>query len=215
MIRGGMKMLNIIWLGLIVIGVIVGVFTGNVQAVTDASIDFANVAVEISLGLIGIMTLWLGIMAIAEKSGLVKALGKGLNPIMKRVFPDVPAEHPAMGAMIMNIAANILGLGNAATPFGLKAMEELDTLNKHKGVATDSMIMFLAINTSSVTLIPATIIGLRVAANSENPTEVIGPIILATTISTVSAVLLAKWFSRMKRYKVENVVKEKSYINKV
>lgn len=207
-------MLNIIWLGLIVIGVLVGVFTGNAQAITDASIDFANVAVEISLGLIGIMTLWLGIMAIAEKSGLVRALGKGLNPVMKKIFPDVPADHPAMGAMIMNIAANILGLGNAATPFGLKAMEELDTLNEHKGVATDSMIMFLAINTSSVTLIPATLIGLRVAANSANPTEVIGAVILATTISTVSAVILAKWFSKMKRYKVDKFVGQKSNINK-
>lgn len=207
-------MLNIIWLGLIVIGVVVGIFTGNAQAITDASISFANVAVEISLGLIGIMTLWLGIMAIAEKSGLVRALGKALNPVMKKIFPDVPAEHPAMGAMIMNIAANILGLGNAATPFGLKAMEELDTLNKHKGVATDSMIMFLAINTSSVTLIPATIIGLRVASNSANPTEVIGPIILATTISTLSAILLAKWFSKMKRYKVKNYIEDKSNIKK-
>lgn len=202
-------MINIIWLALIVIGVLVGIFTGNTQAVTDASINFANTAVEISFGLIGIMTLWLGIMAIAEKAGLVKALGKGLSPIMKWIFPDVPPEHPAMGAMIMNIAANILGLGNAATPFGLKAMGELDKLNKNRGVATDSMVMFLAINTSSVTLIPATIIGLRVAANSANPTEVIGPIILATTISTVSAVILAKVFSKMKRFKVENSIDDR------
>ena len=201
-------MLNIIWLGLIVVGVAVGFFNGNLQAVTDASIDFSNTAVEISLGLIGIMTLWLGIMAIAEKAGLVKSLGRGLSPIMKKIFPDIPPEHPAMGAMIMNIAANILGLGNAATPFGLKAMKDLDTLNKDKGVATDSMVMFLAINTSSVTLIPATIIGMRVASGSTNPTEVVGAIILTTTISTVSAIILAKLFSKMKRYSGKNYIKK-------
>ena len=157
-------MLNVIWLGMIVIGVIVAMFTGNLQAVTDAAISSAETAVELSIGLIGVMSLWLGIMAIAEKAGLIKSLGKGLNPIMKKLFPEIPAEHPAMGAMIMNIAANILGLGNAATPFGIKAMQELETLNDHEGVATDAMVMFLAINTSSVTLIPATVIAMRSAA---------------------------------------------------
>ncbi|WP_326906612.1 nucleoside recognition domain-containing protein [Sedimentibacter sp. MB31-C6] len=201
-------MINGIWLGFIVIGVIVSIFTGNVQAVTDAAISFADTAVEIAIGLIGIMTLWLGIMAIAEKAGLIRGLAKALSPIMKRLFPDVPEDHPAMGAMIMNIAANILGLGNAATPFGLKAMEELNTLNEHKGVATDAMAMFLAINTSSVTLLPATVIGLRAAAGSTNATEVIGPIILATTISTVSAIILAKLFSKMKRYQIEKIIDE-------
>lgn len=201
-------MINGIWLGFIVIGVIVSIFTGNVQAVTDAAISFADTAVEIAIGLIGIMTLWLGIMAIAEKAGLIRGLAKALSPIMKRLFPDVPEDHPAMGAMIMNIAANILGLGNAATPFGLKAMEELNTLNEHKGVATDAMAMFLAINTSSVTLLPATVIGLRAAAGSTNATEVIGPVILATTISTVSAIILAKLFSKMKRYQIEKYINE-------
>lgn len=199
-------MMNVIWLALLVIGFIVGIINGNVQAVTDSVINYANTAVEIAMGLIGIMTLWLGIMAIAEKAGLVSLIGKALNPIMKRLFRDVPEGHPAMGAVVMNLAANILGLGNAATPLGLKAMIELEKLNKHKGVATDAEIMFLAINTSSVTLIPSTIIGLRVAANSQNPTEVIGPIILATTISTVCAVILCKLFSKMKRYRIENVV---------
>lgn len=199
-------MLNVIWLGMIVIGVIVAIFTGNLQAVTDAAISSAETAVELSIGLIGVMSLWLGIMAIAEKAGMIKSLGKGLNPIMKKLFPEIPAEHPAMGAMIMNIAANILGLGNAATPFGIKAMQELETLNDHEGVATDAMVMFLAINTSSVTLIPATVIAMRSAAGSTNPTEVIGPIILTTTISTVSAIILAKLFAKRKRYKVENFI---------
>jgi len=197
-------MLNGIWLGLIVIGVVTAVFTGNVQAVSDAAFNFANTAVEICIGLIGTMTLWLGIMAIAEKSGLVKLIGKALNPIMRRLFKGVPEGHPAMGAMVMNISANVLGLGNAATPLGLKAMKELDKLNPNKGVATDDMIMFLVLNDACVALIPATIIGLRVAAGSANPTEVIGPIICSTLVTCVSAVLLAKVFSKMRRYKMEN-----------
>lgn len=199
-------MLNIIWLGLIVIGVITAFFNGNVQAVSDAAFEFSNTAVTICLELIGTMTLWLGIMAIAEKSGLVKLIGKALNPIMKRLFKDIPEGHPAIGAMVMNISANILGLGNAATPLGLKAMKELDSLNDKKGVATDSMIMFMTLNDACVALIPATIIGLRVAANSKNPTEVIGPIILSTTVTVVCAVLLTKFFAKLKRYRMENFV---------
>lgn len=199
-------MLNVIWLGLIVIGVITAIFTGNVQAVGDAAFDFANTAVEICIGLIGTMTLWLGIMAIAEKSGLVRILGKALSPIMKRLFKDIPAEHPAMGAMVMNISANFLGLGNAATPLGLKAMKELDSLNEHKGIATDSMIMFMALNDAAVALIPATIIGLRVAAGSNNPTEVIGPILLSTLVSATSAVVLTKLFAKRKKYRIENFI---------
>jgi spore maturation protein A len=201
-------MLNAIWLGLIVIGVITAIFTGNVQAVGDAAFEFANTAVEICIGLIGTMTLWLGIMAIAEKSGLVKILGKALSPIMKRLFKDIPEDHPAMGAMVMNISANMLGLGNAATPLGLKAMKELDSLNEHKGIATDSMIMFMALNDGCVALIPATIIGLRVAAGSSNPTEVIGPILLSTSVTVVSAVILTKLFAKRKKYRVENYIKK-------
>lgn len=197
-------MLNAIWLGLIVIGVITAFFTGNVQAVSDAAFEFANTAVEICIGLIGTMTLWLGIMAIAEKSGLVKLIGKALNPVMKKLFKNVPDGHPAMGAMVMNISANVLGLGNAATPLGLKAMKELDSLNPHKGVASDDMIMFLVLNDACVALIPATIIGLRVAAGSTNPTEVIGPIICSTLVTCTCAIILTKAFSKMKRYKMEN-----------
>lgn len=199
-------MLNAIWLGLIVIGVVTAIFNGNVQAVSDAAFNSANTAVDICIGLIGTMTLWLGIMAIAEKSGLVKLVGKAVSPIMKKLFKGVPADHPAMGAMVMNISANILGLGNAATPLGLKAMKELDSLNEHKGVATDDMVMFLAINDAAVALIPATIIGLRVAAGSKNPTEVIGPIILSTSICFVCAIVLTKLFSKSKRYRIENFI---------
>jgi spore maturation protein A len=169
-----------------------------VQAVTrDGILRYAKIAVELAIGLIGIMALWLGLMKIAEQSGLVSALARSLRSVMTRLFPDVPPDHPAMGAMIMNIAANMLGLGNAATPLGLKAMEELNRLNKKTGTATDAMCTFLVINTSNVQLIPATVIAIRAASGSANPTEIIGPVILVTTINTlvgiVTVKLLARW----------------------
>ena len=146
-------MINIIWMVLLVGGIIIGVFTGNTQAVTDALMSNADTAVELSMGLIGMMALWLGLMKIAEEAGLVKLIGNALKPAMKFLFPDVPKDHPAMGSMVMNIAANILGLGNAATPLGIKAMKELKDLNEEKDTASNAMCMFLAINTSSVTLV--------------------------------------------------------------
>lgn len=185
-------MINIIWAVLLISGFIVGGITGNIEEVTNAAIDSGKVAVELALGLIGVMGLWLGIMKIAEDSGLIKGISKVLKPIMVIIFPDIPPEHPAMGSMIMNISANILGLGNAATPFGLKAMKELQTLNHKKDTATNSMITFLAINTSSVTLIPATTIGILSAAGAKNPTEIIGPTIITTTISTIVAIIAAR-----------------------
>ena len=165
-------MINYIWYALIAIGIITGFATGNVQGITDAAISNAKTAVELSLGLIGVMALWLGIMKIAEDAGLVKKLSIALKPVMTRLFPDVPGDHPAMGAILMNISANVFGLGDAATPFGLKAMKELQSLNADEETATDAMCTFLAINTSSVTLIPATIIAYRAAADSANPAEI-------------------------------------------
>ena len=143
-------MLNYIWFGMMAIGVGAGIYNGRIDAVTNAAIDMAKVSVEISIGLIGIMALWLGIMKIAEESGLIRIIAKGLRPITVRLFPDVPEDHPAIGSIVLNMSANILGLGNAATPLGLKAMEELQELNDQKDTATNSMVMFLAINTSSV-----------------------------------------------------------------
>lgn len=195
-------MINIIWAFFIVVGVIVGGMTGNIESVTEAAIDSAGNAVELCLGLIGVMTLWLGLMRIAEEAGLVGVIAKVVEPFMKHLFPDVPSDHPAMGAMILNIAANILGLGNAATPLGLKAMKELQKLNYKKDTATDAMCMFLAINTSSVTLIPATTIGLMVAAGSSNPTAIIGTTIIATTVSTVVAIIAAKIFEKMSMFRM-------------
>ncbi|MBC6952521.1 nucleoside recognition protein, partial [candidate division KSB1 bacterium] len=144
-------MLNYVWLALIVIAVITGAVTGNIAQVTKQAFDSAETAVKIALGLISIMTLWLGIMKIAEQAGFIRLLARALAPIMRRLFPEVPPEHPAMGSMLLNIAANWLGLSNAATPFGLKAMEELQQLNPKKDTATNAMAMFLGINTASIT----------------------------------------------------------------
>ena len=194
-------MINIIWFGLLFVGIVVGMVTGNVKEVTDAAISSAKTAVELSLGLIGVMALWLGLMKVAESSGLVRRLALLLKPLMVQLFPDVPADHPAMGSILMNLAANVFGLGNAATPLGIKAMQDLQTLNTTDDTATDSMCMFLAINTSSVTLIPATTIAYRVAAGSTNAVEIIGSTLFATIVSTTVAVIAAKVMSRMRRFR--------------
>ncbi|MBI3194495.1 MAG: hypothetical protein HYZ34_08540 [Ignavibacteriae bacterium] len=171
------------------------------QVTNDGIIKYAKTSVELALGLIGIMALWLGIMKIADQSGLVTKLASLLKPVTTQLFPDVPADHPAMGAMIMNISSNMLGLANAATPFGLKAMEELNKLNKKVGTATDAMCTFLVINTSSVQLIPATVIAIRAASGSSNPTEILGPVILATTVNTAVGIIVVKILSRLRIFK--------------
>jgi len=194
-------MLNHIWFGMMAISVVVGILTGNIDAVTEAAINMAKVAVEISIGLIGIMALWLGIMKIAEASGLIKIIARSLRPITIRLFPDVPADHPAIGSIVLNMAANMLGLGNAATPLGLKAMEELQELNPEKETATNAMVMFLAINTSSVQLIvPATVVALMGVAAS----QIFITTILATLCSTITAIVMVKLLEKMKRFSVEN-----------
>jgi len=169
----------------------------KMKDVTNATIDYVGKAVEIAIGLIGIMALWLGIMKIAEESGLIKIIARVVKPFTKFLFPDVPQDHPAIGSIIMNLSANMLGLGNAATPFGLKAMEELDKLNDKKGTATNAMVTFLAINTAGLTLIPATAIAVRAASGSNNPTVIIGTSIFgaacAATVGIISAKLLEKF----------------------
>jgi spore maturation protein A len=154
------------------------------------------------------MALWLGIMKIADQSGLVAKLASALKPITTWLFPDVPADHPAMGAMIMNIAANMLGLANAATPLGLKAMEELNKLNKKLGTATDAMCTFLVINTSNVQLIPATVIAIRAASGSANPTEILGPVIVATFVALIVGITTAKLLARLPIFKKQLQVTE-------
>ncbi|QBR84618.1 nucleoside recognition protein [Legionella israelensis] len=197
-------MLNAIWLGMIVLSVIVGMFQGRIDQVVQAATDSAKLGFEVALGLTGIMALWLGIMAIASASGLVTRFAQWLKPILSRLFPDVPIEHPAMGAMVMNISANMLGLGNAATPFGLEAMKELQKLNTHLTVASDSMCTFLAINTSSVQLLPVTAIAFLAAHGSTNPSEVIFSSLVATTASTVVAIIAVKQFARLPFFKIKS-----------
>ena len=159
----------------------------------------SKTAVEIAIGLIGIMALWLGIMKIAEESGLIKIIAKIIKPITIRLFPDVPVDHPAMGSIVLNMAANMLGLGNAATPLGLKAMKELQELNEQKDTATDAMCTFLAINTSSVQIIlPATVVGLMGASSS----EIFITTIFATSMSTIAAIFSVKFLSKMDRFKI-------------
>ena len=189
-------MLNYIWFGLMAIALIVAAFNGTAEAVTKGAIDSAKTAVEISIGLIGIMTLWLGIMRIAEKAGLVALLGRVLAPIMRVLFPDVPPEHPATGTMVISIAANMLGLNNAATPLGIKAMEELQTLNDDKETASNAMVTFMALNTAGVQLVPTTMIGIMVAAGSKDPTAIIGTTLVATTLGTIAAVTSARILER-------------------
>jgi spore maturation protein SpmA len=164
----------------------------KMKSVTDASLSYAGTAVTIALGLIGIMALWLGVMKVAEDAGLIRIIARALKPLTKRLFPEIPTDHPAMSAMIMNISANMLGLGNAATPFGLKAMEEMDKLNPNKGTATNAMVTFLAINTAGLTLIPATAIAVRAAAGSTNPAIIIGTSIFGALCATIAGITSAK-----------------------
>lgn len=193
-------MLNYIWFGMMAIAVIAGIFNGRIDEVTQAAIDMAKVSVEIAIGLIGIMALWLGTMKIAEESGLIRIIARGLKPITVRLFPDVPADHPAMGSIVLNMSANMLGLGNAATPLGLKAMQQLQELNPNKDTASNSMVMFLAINTSSVQLIlPATVVALMGAAAS----QIFLTTIIATTASTVAAVVAVKLLEKRKQFSME------------
>jgi len=164
--------------------------------VTNEAIGKAGVAVKIALGLIGIMALWLGVMKVAEDAGLIAKLSNLIKPITKKLFPEIPSDHPAIGAMLMNISANMLGLGNAATPFGLKAMDELDKLNPEKGTATNAMVTFLAINTAGLTLIPVTAIAVRAAQGSADPAIIIGTSIFGATCATVTGIVAAKLFEK-------------------
>ncbi len=172
-------------------------FTGHMQRVTGAILGGAEHGVELSLALIGVITLWYGLMNIAEKAGLIDILARALRPLARWLYPSVPANHPAMGAILANMSANILGIGNAATPLGLRAMRELQTLNEDKETASDAMCTLLAVNTASITLIPTTVIAVRMQYGSTNPTSIVGTTVIATAIGTVAAILLDKFFRAM------------------
>ncbi len=171
--------------------------TAPMEALSAAMVSAATGAVELAIGLVGVMTLFLGLMKVAEAGGMLNILARLIRPLMVRLFPDVPADHPAMGAMILNLSANALGLGNAATPFGIRAMQELEKLNPQQGTATNAMALFLAINTSSVTLLPTGVIALRAAAGSSDPAGILPTTLFATIGSTMIAVLAAKCYSRL------------------
>lgn len=200
--------MNYIWVAFVVIAVVAGAATGNMQAVQDNLFDFAGTAVEIAIGLIGIMAFFCGLMRVMEEAGLCEKLGKAISPVMRLLFPEVPADHPANSAMALYFAANILGIGNAATPFGLKAMQELQTLNKTKNIATDAQCMLLAVATTSITVIPVTAIGLRAGIQTQGAAEIIGPVILATTVSTVVGIFFTIVFGKMKHWRYDVLVEK-------
>ncbi|ABO49674.1 nucleoside recognition domain protein [Desulforamulus reducens MI-1] len=183
-------MVNYVWLGMVVFGILVAGAQGHIEVVTKAALDGAQIAVQTSLSLIAIITFWLGIMKLAEAAGLVQGLAKVVRPITGFLFPSIPKDHPAMGAIVMNLSANILGLGNAATPMGLIAMQELQKLNKHRpDTASEAMCTFLALNTGCITIIPTTIIGIRVLYGSQEPTEIVGTTVFATLCGMIVAIL--------------------------
>jgi spore maturation protein A len=190
-------MVNAVWVILIVGGLLVSAATHQMGSVTQAAVSAAEKGVEVAFGFIGIMTLWLGLARVAEESGLMRMLARGLAPLLRRLFPEVPANDPALGNMAMNLVANILGMGSAATPFGLKAMQDLQRLNPDPETATADMITFLAANTAVLNLVPATVIALRVAAGSRQPTAIVGP----TAMATAAAMVVALTADRLWRWR--------------
>jgi len=195
-------MLNYIWLTFILLAVMIGGFDHKLKEVGDGAIRAAESAATLSLGLIGVMAVWLGMMRLAEKAGLVQVLARVLRPALRRLFPDVPVEHPAMGSMVLNIAANMLGLVNAATPLGLRAMKDLESLNRSPGTATNAMCTFLAINTGSVQLIPITAIAVLAAAGSTNPSAIVGTALLATTCSSAAGLIAVKLLEKRSMFRL-------------
>ncbi|MGD6804091.1 spore maturation protein [Rossellomorea vietnamensis] len=187
-------MVNYIWVGMTIIGLIFAAVNGKMQEVNEAIFQSANEAVTLCIGLVSILVFWLGIMRIAQDSGLLDKLSYLFRPIVRRLFPEVPPDHPAMGYILSNMMANMFGLGNAATPLGIKAMEQLKELNGGRDYASRSMITFLAINTSSLTIIPTTVIAIRMNYDSASPTEIVGPTLVATFLSTIGAIMIDRYF---------------------
>lgn len=195
--------LNYIWIAFFVIAFafgVVGLFTGDTtlfQKMVDATFDSSKTAFETSLGLTGVLALWLGIMKIGERAGAVNVLARMLSPIFTKLFPDIPKNHPVMGSIFMNIASNMLGLDNAATPTGLKAMQQMQELNPKKDTATNPMIMFLVLNTSGLTIIPTTILAFRASYGAAQPTDIFIPILLATTVATLAGIIITSAWQRI------------------
>lgn len=190
-------MMNYIWLTIVILAIVLGGINGKIENVTKSAIDAAGSAVTIAIGLVGVMALWLGIVKIAEDSGLMTLAAKAIAPIFRKLFPDIPRDHPAIASMTMNIAANMLGLSNAATPFGIKAMEDLEKLNPQPGTATNAMCTFLTINTAGLQLVPATMIGVLASAGSKDPTAIIGTTIAATCTALIAGITAVKLLEKL------------------
>ncbi len=188
--------MSALWTLLVVASVVTAAVKGRMTELTAAIASSAQAAVGLALGLVGVMALWLGLMRVAERAGLVALLARALRPVLGRLFRGVPHDHPALGAIVMNVSANLLGLGNAATPFGVEAMRRLEELNPHPGTATDAQALLCALNTASLQLVPATVIALRAAAGARDPADVVGPVLLASACGAVTAVLAAKLLAR-------------------
>ena len=206
-------MLNYLWAAMLLLGVVWGAINGNMEAVTNEALDSAKEAVTLCITMLGVMSLWTGLMQVAQASGIIEGLTKKLNPFISFMFPEVPKKHPAREAIATNFIANFLGLGWAATPAGLQAMEQLDTLNKQKGIASNAMCTFLILNISSLQLIPVNIIAYRSQYGSVNPTRIVGPAIIATLISTTIGILFAKSMGKQ-TYKDKNISMKKDIKNK-
>ncbi|HET7789110.1 MAG TPA: nucleoside recognition domain-containing protein [Myxococcales bacterium] len=194
--------MNLVFVLLLVAAALAGAVRGDVKAVGQGAFDGASQGVTLAIGLIGVMALWLGLMRIAEKAGLVEKLARAVRPIFRPLFPGIPADAAgdrALSAMLLNIAANMLGLGNAATPFGIKAMEELEKFNPVPGTATNAQVLFLAINTASLQLVPTTVIALRASAHSSDPAGILLPTLMSTLCALCVAILSAKLLERVWR----------------
>lgn len=189
-------MINYIWFFMIILGVVFGIFTGRGEILSTGIVGAATSTVELIVGIVGLMCMWCGVMKIAEKSGLMDKIAKALRPVLKLLFKDAARDPKALGAIVMNLTANMMGLSNAATPFGIKAMEEMDRLNRNKGEASNDMVLFLVLNAACIQFIPSTVISIRAAQGSLNPGIIIVPAIIATGTAALVGVVVCKIMER-------------------
>lgn len=190
-------MLNVIWVVLLILSVVIGLFTGKLSEVVLAAIDSAKFGFNLAFGLTAMMCLWLGIMKIAEAAGLIRLFARGMQPLLRKLFPELPADHPAMGSMIMNFSANLLGLNNAATPFGLRAMEQLEKCNPLPGVASNTMCTFVALHSSNMQLVPTGAIALLAISGADHPTDIVIPLLLSSVCTVFAAIVISRLLERL------------------
>jgi len=191
--------MNVLWLIMICVSIVFAMVTGHLEAFTKAIFDGAKSAVEVSLYLLGVVSVWLGITRILEDSGLIHRIAHLFRPLIRRLFKTIPGDHPSIAAITLNVLANLFGLGNAATPLGIQAMQDLDRLNGEKGAITPEMMTFIVINTASIQLIPFSVIGILAGYGHRNPAAIVLPVLIATAISTLTALLVLAAFRRIFR----------------